>query len=195
MNFKLAFFLLLSTALFALSASAKTSAPAGSLLESNSEVTIGGAHRSQSSVFVKVNQIYGLSLHPDDIQIKSSPGSPAYASCRLENLGNGTDKVTIHYNEVSKNLSIRLIVDENNDGIHQKRETKKVPAVLSLGENAVYYFFVEAVPSPSAKKGAWTWAGVTVTSSGRGGNEYTGYNGLRYGGQQKVSAMISAVVE
>ena len=195
MNFNIIFMLTLSALLLCPIAAVGASAPAGSVLESNSEVYVGGEHRALDPVYVKVNQIYGLSIHPGDIKIQTRPGVAAYAPCRLENLGNGTDKVTIRYNKTSNDLRILLIVDENNDAIHQSWEVKQVPPVLSLGEGAAYYFFVEALPSAAAKKGSWTWTGITVASSGKEGNEYVGYNGMRYGGDQKVSAMISAIVE
>lgn len=171
------------------------SAPAGSYLDSYSEVYFSGRYRSLEAISIKVPQIYGLSLRPKEIKKTIKPGAVLYVPCQIENLGNGTDKVKIKLETGRTDIKIRLLQDNNNDGIHEFAELASVPSMVSLGEGAVYGFFVEVAVPAGSVKGEWGWGVVTASSSGADGPEYLGYNGTRYGGADKVSANISISVE
>jgi hypothetical protein len=170
-------------------------APAGVKLISRSEVYIGGSHEKYKPLIIDVPQIYGLNLIPRDVSVKVKRGGASYAPCRLENLGNGTDKVRLQFTSGKTKLNVVLIVDENKDGIHQVGEKRRVPPEISLGEGATYHFFVEVTPQDDSSRGTWTWGAVVARSSGDDGPAYSGYNGVGYGGDDRVLMTISAHVE
>ncbi len=189
------FSLVLVTVLSGTSYPAPDQAPAGSVLESHSEVYFNGIVKRSKPLYIKVPQIYGIFLTPKEVKINVKPGIPAHTPVRLDNLGNGTDKVTVRFDQTQTNLRLRLLVDENKDGIYQPSETEEVEPAISLPEGSALNFFVEVVAPQKARSGEWTWAAVTARSSKPGVSSYMGYNGVKYGGSEKVSSMITVYVE
>jgi len=171
------------------------SATAGSELNSFSVVYFNGVLKPSKPVSIKVPQIYGLALRPTEAKLKVSPGGTVFLACQLENLGNGTDRVSLKLDFTNTPLWVRLIADENSDGIHQEKETKNLPSTVAVSENSVYTFFVEVSAPKSAKTGSWAWAALTASSRGDDGPAYMGYNGAKYGGPDRVAMNISVYVE
>ncbi len=168
--------------------------PAGSSVSGQTQVYMDGRYVTDESFSVTVPQIYGLRFDPPELYVAIKSGETRYFPCALENLGNGTDRVLIDLEYPDTYFTLALIVDENGDGVHQSDELTEVPDSLVLGEGAAYHFFVEIAP-PQNKLGGWVWATLTAQSSVADGASYVGYNGLRYGGSDKVVMMISASVE
>jgi len=177
------------------SSCAELAAPAGTKLESRSEVLFGSERYLSKPVAVRVPQIFGLNLSPKNVDLKVSPGEVSYTSCQLDNLGNGTDRVSLDFSGGRTDLRVRLVVDENKDGVHQAEESKTVPGTLSISEGSAYNFFIEISSPPDIRKGSWTWGALNIMSSGSDGPAYVGYNGGRYGGEDSVTTNISVSVE
>jgi hypothetical protein len=170
-------------------------APAGASVKSSSEISYDGGVRTSEAAPVNIPQIFGLRFVPAVMNEKIPYDRPTYIPCSIENLGNGTDRVLIDLNHTTTDYTIRLVIDDNSDGVHQDIETADLPESLVIGEGAAQKFFIEIVPPKNAKKGTWLWATLSAFSSIADGAAYRGYNGLSYGGNDKLTLMISLTVE
>jgi hypothetical protein len=173
----------------------KVIAPAGSTLESRSELYFSGEHQVPAPILINVPQIYGLLIKPSEVKIRARSGKVVFIPCELYNLGNGTDKVTLQFDTGKTTLELKLLVDENKDSVHQLSENKAVPRSIVLGEGAAYGFFVVATVPADAKAGTWAWGALTATSQKEDGPLYIGDNGVHYGGSDRVVMNISVYVE
>ncbi len=74
-----------------------------------------------NTVFVKIKQVYGISIEPDFQSITSFPNSEINVSYILKNTGNGKDRYTLQVknetNDDGEIENLKIYVDENENGI------------------------------------------------------------------------------
>ena len=170
--------------------------------------TAGGSFAGSTSIFykggvlsldnppVEVRRIYGLTLLPVNVTIKSSD-KEVYFSHNIENHSNDTIKVNIEllFIKPEKGWGAELILDENADGIRQPAENVELGPSLELGEGSTFHFFLKLKMPDNAVAGDAGSAVVKASCSIKDGTSYIGDNGVIYGGDDIVESEDTLIVE
>jgi hypothetical protein len=145
-------------------------------------------------VKVVVNQSYGIELSLPNFIGPITAGDSFYFPFAFKNVGNGTDVYRLGISGTTNGWRAELILDENNNGIHEIREVRSVDLSVLLAEAASYSLFLRLTAPAAASEGEIGTSNFEIAGSRDDGSSYLGTNGIYYGGPDKILAKIEAKV-
>jgi len=167
--------------------------PAGVKIIGVAEAEFLNGEAFSNKIQTIVPQIYGLAISQLNLYAAVTKGEPYYFPHQVENIGNGTDQVSLKAVDLPAGWRARFIIDDNKNGFHDKNENKELIGKLKLSEGAVGHFFLEITANEEVKTGSIANVKIQIISSGRDGPAYLGSNGKIYGGDDEVSTTDRAM--
>ena len=162
-------------------------APAGVEIKGVARADFNKGESFSNPVLTIVPQIYGITLSPLNLYANMKKGEAYYFPHHVENVGNGTDVVSLKAEGAPKGFRVRFIKDEDGNGIHERSEKEVIKDSLKLSEGAKGFFFIELTALENMGVGSTCDIAVRLQSSGSDGPAYLGSNGNIYGGSDVVT--------
>jgi len=131
-------------------APAKALTPAGTVISNVATVAYDGGSLDSNIALLTVTQLYGIALTPGTAALSGLPGQTLYFPVTLINTGNFVDNFQL--GAVSQQgWGVRLIRDDNRDGVHQDSEQTAVSSTGTLDLLGQYcYFAALSIPAGAA---------------------------------------------
>ncbi len=121
---------------------------------------------------VAVSTGYAISQLPSVSPQTLTSGTTRYVSFNFCNLANAADNFTISASTVSgENWSVKILKDDNSDGVRQSGENTEISTTDSLAADATFYFFVMVYVPSDAKGGDSSVISVVVKNQNGQGTE------------------------
>ncbi|MDI6704468.1 MAG: T9SS type A sorting domain-containing protein [bacterium] len=136
-----------------------------------------------NEVKVCVSQIYGIDLKTNEVNTFSTlkgVETVCYYPCMIENKGNGRDEVKFTIGEKTEGLDVKLIRDDNQDGIPKANEDQEISGNrIFIEKDQSFKFFIALEIGDTVKEGPYS-VKLRINTTSDGGR-YEGDNNNFYG--------------